>query len=137
MRLRLGDPVPNRWTAGEGEGLVQRPTACPPMNAVSTTPARPRRRSLPPRLKPLARVRRVLVLALSMCSTLVVVSYTTTMLSPSNSSLTIRSFEWLRDHGAASFAASIETLYYSLNAPATGGPALRKLPLRARPYAAS
>ncbi|MGZ4195810.1 MAG: phosphodiester glycosidase family protein [Solirubrobacteraceae bacterium] len=110
---------------------------CTPMNAVAKTSARPRRRSLPPRLRPLARARRVLVLALSMCSTLVVVSYTTTMLSPSNSSFTIRSFEWLRDHGAASFAASIETLYYSLNAPATGGPALRKLPLRARPYAAS
>jgi phosphodiester glycosidase len=132
MRLRLGESVPDRWTAGEGEGLAQRRTPRPSMNAVATTSARPRRRSLPPRLRPLARARRVLILTLAMCSTLVVFSYTTTMLSPSNSSLTIRSFEWLRDHGAASFAASIETLYYSLNAPATGGPALRKLPLRAR-----
>jgi len=78
-----------------------------------------------------------LVLALLMSSTLVVVSYATTMLGPSNSSLTIRSFEWLRDHGAAGFATSIETIYYSLNAPATGGPALRKLPLRPRPSVAS
>jgi hypothetical protein len=65
-----------------------------------------------------------------MCSTLVFVSYTTTMLGPSNSSFTIRSFEWLRDHGAASFATRIETIYYSWSAPATGGPALRKLPLQ-------
>jgi hypothetical protein len=113
------------------------PRPCLPMNAAATTPARPGRRSLPPRLSPLARARRVLVLALAMCSTLVVVSYATTMLGPSNSSFTIRSFEWLRDHGAARFAASIETFYYSLNAPATGGPALRKLPLRARPPVAS
>ena len=129
--------MPDRWTAGQGEGLAERPTAWPPMNAVARTPAHSRRRSLPPRLGPLARLRRVLILALAMCSTLVVVSYTTTMLGPSNSSFTIRSFEWLRDHGAARFAASIETLYYSLNAPATGGPALRKLPLRTQPPVAS
>ena len=77
------------------------------------------------------------VLALWMSSTLVVVSYATTMLGPSNSSFTIRSFEWLRDHGAARFAASVETIYYSLNAPAAGGPALRKLPLRSRTSVAS
>jgi hypothetical protein len=83
------------------------------------------------------RVRRVLVLTLLMCSTLVVASYATTMLGPSNSSFTIRSFEWLRDHGAAKFAAGIETIYYSLNAPARGGPALRKLPLKPGPSVAS
>jgi hypothetical protein len=107
------------------------------MNAVATTSDRPRRRSLPSRLSPVARVRRVLILALSMCSSLVLFSYATTMLGPSNSSFTIRSFEWLRDHGAARIAASIETFYYSLNAPATGGPALRKLPLRGRTPVAS
>jgi len=117
--------------------LRNAPVPSSPMNAAATTSARRRRPPLSPRLSPVARLRRVLVLALLMSSTLVVVSYATTMLGPSNSSLTIRSFEWLRDHGAAGFATSIETIYYSLNAPATGGPALRKLPLRPRPSVAS
>jgi hypothetical protein len=43
----------------------------------------------------------------------------------------IRSFEWLRDHGAARVASQIESFYYTLNAPSTGGPGLRRLPLRA------
>jgi hypothetical protein len=54
------------------------------------------------------------------------------MTGPSNSNFTIRSFEWLRDHGAAQIASQIESFYYSWNAPATGGAALRKLPLAAR-----
>jgi hypothetical protein len=65
----------------------------------------------------------------------IVISYWTTLAGPSNSSFTIRSFEWLRDHGAAGIATEIENIYYSLNAPATGGPALRRLPLRARAVA--
>ncbi len=58
------------------------------------------------------------------------ISYLTTIAGPSNSSLTIRSFEWLRDHGAAQIASQIESVYYTLNAPSTGGPGLRSLPSR-------
>ena len=101
------------------------------MTAVATTPAHHRRPPLPPRLTPLRRVRRVLVLALCMCSIPVALSYVTTMLGPSNSSFTIRSFEWLRDHGAAKIASGIEAIYYTMNAPARGGAPLRKLPLKA------
>jgi hypothetical protein len=102
------------------------------MTAASTTPADPRRPPLPPRLTPLRRARRVLSLTLLMCSIPVAVSYVTTMLSPSNSSFTIRSFEWLRDHGAANIATSVEAIYYSMNAPARGGPPLHKLPLKVK-----
>ncbi|MGI8713924.1 MAG: phosphodiester glycosidase family protein [Solirubrobacteraceae bacterium] len=94
-----------------------------------------RRRPLPPRLAPWRRARRVLMIALCMGSVLIGISFATTLAAPSNSSFTIRSFEWLRDHGAASIASSIESVYYSLNAPATGGAALRALPLRARAVA--
>ncbi len=66
----------------------------------------------------------------------ITISFTTTLAGRSNSSFTIRSFEWLRDHGAAQIASRIESVYYSLNAPATGGAALRSLPLRARVAAA-
>ena len=101
------------------------------MSAAARTPTDHRRPSLPPRLTPIRRVRRVLVLALWMCSIPVAVSYVTTMLGPSNSSFTIRSFEWLRDHGAANIASGIEAIYYTMNAPARGGAPLRKLPLKA------
>ena len=93
-------------------------------------------RPLPPRLTPWRRARRVATLTLGMCLVPIVISYVTTLAGPSNSSFTIRSFEWLRDHGAASIASEFENIYYTLNAPATGGPALRTLPLRARAVAA-
>ena len=103
------------------------------MTAVARTHPDQRRPPLPPRLTPRRRVRRVLALALSMCSIPVAVSYLTTMLGASNSSFTIRSFEWLRDHGAAQLASEIETVYYTINAPTRGGAPLRKLPLKAEP----
>ncbi len=55
-------------------------------------------------------------------------SYVHTMTEPSNSSLSIRSVEWLREHGAADLVARVESVYYSLTAPAKGGPTLRALP---------
>lgn len=82
------------------------------------------------------RLRRVVTLSLCMCLVPITISYLTTLAGPSNSSFTIRSFEWLRDHGAAGFATEIENIYYSLNAPSTGGPGLRSLPLRERAAAA-
>ncbi len=72
------------------------------------------------------------MITLGLCSVPVLVSYLTTIAGPSNSSFTIRSFEWLRDHGAAPFASQVEGVYYSLNAPSTGGPPLRRLPLTHR-----
>ncbi len=55
-------------------------------------------------------------------------SYVQTMTEPSNSSLGIRSVEWLREHGAAGLVARVESTYYSLTAPEKGGPTLRALP---------
>jgi hypothetical protein len=89
------------------------------------------RRPLQARLTSPRRLRRIVALTLCLCGVPVFFSYATTMLGSSNSSFTIRSFEWLRDHGAATIASQVESLYYSLNAPPTGGPALRSLPLHA------
>jgi hypothetical protein len=50
------------------------------------------------------------------------------MAQPSNSSFFVNSVEWLRDNGARGIVNSVENFYYSLNAPAKGGPALRRLP---------
>ena len=98
------------------------------MNDVALQPARGSRRPPPPRLTPWRRLRRIVVIALLVCLVPVAISYVTTMEQPSNSTFTIRSFEWLRDHGAANIAVQAEDLYYTLNAPATGGPGLRALP---------
>jgi hypothetical protein len=73
-------------------------------------------------------VRRVLVTAAIVALVPAAISYLTTIAEPSNSTLGIRSVEWLRDHGAAGLVSKIESIYYSMNAPAKGGPALHALP---------
>jgi hypothetical protein len=103
-----------------------------PGHLAAGRPRAARRRPLPPLLTPGQRLRRVLWLTIAICLTPIVISFGATMAGPSNSSFTIRTFEWLRDHGGAGIATSIESWYYSMNAPSTGGPALRKLSLKAR-----
>jgi hypothetical protein len=83
---------------------------------------RPRELSLP------ARLRRIALVAAAVALLPVVLSYWGAMSGPSNSSVGIRSVEWLRDHGAAGLVASVESLYYTLTAPSKGGPTLRVLP---------
>jgi hypothetical protein len=77
---------------------------------------------------PVRRLRRILLAAFLFLLIPVLFSYVTTMLKPSNSSMGIRTVEWLRDHGAAQLVADAESFYYSLNAPAKGGPQLKTLP---------
>lgn len=107
----------------------------PRLAAVPTAPRRSR--PLPPLLGPWQRLRRIASMGVAVCLLPIVISFGTTMLGPSNSTFTIRSFEWLRDHGAATIASQIESVYYSLNAPSTGGPGLRSLSLRVQTVAAS
>src|SRR6202035_4473697 len=76
----------------------------------------------------LARLRRVALVAALLALIPAAFSYLTTMNQASNSSLGIRSVEWLRDHGAAGLVAQVESIYYSLTAPSKGGPTLRALP---------
>ena len=74
------------------------------------------------------RVRRIVLIALALSLVPVAVSYVRMLAGHSNSSLGIRSVEWLRDHGASGLVSDVEDIYYSLTAPARGGPALRALP---------
>jgi len=74
------------------------------------------------------RLRRIALVASLVALLPVVFSYLSTMNEPSNSAFGIRTVEWLRDHGAAGIVAQIESVYYSLTAPAKGGPALHALP---------
>jgi len=56
------------------------------------------------------------------------VSYVEMLGQPSNSSLGIRTVEWLKSNGARGLINRIESIYYSLNAPAKGGKPLTSLP---------
>jgi Phosphodiester glycosidase len=76
-------------------------------------------------------VRRVAVIAAGLCLIPALISYVQALTQPSNSTLGIRTVEWLRDNGARGLVNKVENIYYSLNAPSTGGPALRALPKQA------
>ncbi|MBV9604559.1 MAG: hypothetical protein JO027_05610 [Solirubrobacterales bacterium] len=70
-----------------------------------------------------------------LCLVPVLISYVGTIAQRSDSSLGIRTVEWLRDHGARGIVNTVENWYYSLNAPAKGGPALRALPAQSGIFA--
>jgi hypothetical protein len=74
------------------------------------------------------RLRRIALVSALVALIPAAVSYLDTIVQPSNSSLGIRSVEWLRDHGARGLVSKVESIYYQLTAPAKGGPALRALP---------
>jgi Phosphodiester glycosidase len=108
------------------------------MLAPTRTPAThspPRIRLTPPPGAPTGsgwrRTRRIAALAAAICLIPPFVSYAEMLGQRSDSSLGIRTVEWLRDHGARGLVNQVESIYYSLTAPAKGGPALRTLPKQA------
>jgi hypothetical protein len=92
----------------------------------SLRPSAPRRP--PKRSSGDGRLRRIALIASVLVLIPVLVSYAKALTSASNSSLGIRTVEWLRDNGARTLVTRIENFYYSLNAPTKGGPALHALP---------
>jgi hypothetical protein len=70
----------------------------------------------------------VALLAAGICLIPVVISYLSMLGQRSDSSVGIRTVEWLTSHGARGIVDRVESIYYSLTAPATGGPALKALP---------
>ncbi len=82
-----------------------------------------------PRPAPLRfQARRIVVLTALILALDAAASFWGAMTQPSNVSLGVRAVEWLRDNGAAGPVSEFESIYYSLNAPATGGAALKRLP---------
>jgi hypothetical protein len=73
-------------------------------------------------------LRRVLLLAGLLLALPALVSYASMLTQRSDSTLSIRTVEWLRDNGARGLVNRVENIYYTLTAPATGGPALKRLP---------
>jgi hypothetical protein len=89
-------------------------------------PARSARRYLPIPLW--RRARRVLLLTAILCLIPAGASYVSAMGEKHNVGLGVTSVEWLRQHGGNSLVSQIENWYYTLTAPAKGGPPLRSLP---------
>jgi hypothetical protein len=81
------------------------------------------------------RVRRVALIAAMLSLIPSLVSFVGTIAKPSNSSFFINAVEWLRDNGARGLVNTVENYYYSLTAPAKGGPALHALPKQAGAFA--
>ena len=75
-----------------------------------------------------ARLRRIVLLTTLILLFAASMSFAATLLQPSNVGFGVRFVEWLRDNGAAGLVSQVESVYYSLNAPSTGGPALKALP---------
>jgi hypothetical protein len=68
------------------------------------------------------------VIAAGLCLLPALVSYFGVLTQRSDSSLGIRTVEWMRDNGARGLVNKVESIYYSMTAPSTGGPSLRQLP---------
>ena len=79
----------------------------------------------PPRWR---RIRRIAFGAALLCLLRAGISLVSAVSQPSNSSVPILAVEWLRDNGARGFVNRVESTYYSLTAPAKGGPGLLALP---------
>ncbi len=74
------------------------------------------------------RARRILLLASLACLIPAGISYVGAMGEKHNVGLGVSSVEWMRQHGGNALVSQIENWYYTLNAPAKGGPPLRSLP---------
>ncbi len=62
------------------------------------------------------------------CLVAALVSYVNMLTQHSDSSLGIRTVEWMRSNGVRWLVNDVENAYYSLTAPSKGGPALKALP---------
>jgi hypothetical protein len=74
------------------------------------------------------RARRVALAAALVALVPALFSFASSVAQPSNSSFFINAVEWLRANGARGLVNKIENEYYTLTAPAKGGPGLHRLP---------
>jgi hypothetical protein len=117
---RRADPTPHL------KRVPVAPAASPPTRPPHRSPASRSRGRV--RRAARFRARRIAALVVAILTAEVLLSLVQTLTEPSNTPTTVQFVEWLRGNGAAGLVASIESAYYSLNAPAKGGPALKRLP---------
>ena len=74
------------------------------------------------------RARRVVLLAAAICLVPAAVSWVGAMSGHRNVGIDVATVEWVRSHGGNPIVSEVENAYYTLTAPAKGGPALKQLP---------
>jgi Phosphodiester glycosidase len=122
---------PRRSGTGSGANVPPDGEESPPVPASLTQGAEQGRQPGSPAVRRRRRLRRVVIAApFLVVLSWAIVSYTAWMVQPTSMQFNARSVEWVRnevpfgnwlvDHG--------ENMYYSLNAPKTGGPPLERLP---------
>jgi Phosphodiester glycosidase len=99
---------------------MQLPRAAPPRPPLPRRPV--------PRIAPWRRLRRVVLLATTICLVPAAFSYMGDMTKPHNVGFGVVSVEWMRSNGGNGIVSQIENWYYTLTAPSKGGPGLRSLP---------
>jgi hypothetical protein len=118
-----------RLCLAAGAALARRLRRSPP-----TASPRDGRRGGPPLHR---RVVRATTMAALLTLPIGALSYAQSVAAPSNSTLAIRSVEWMRDNGAGPVVSFAETYFYSLTAPSKGGPSLVRLPTSGMPAVAA
>jgi hypothetical protein len=108
--------------------LTSDPTDPAVLAARSAARSAARRRRQPPRPGPFVRARRMLTATSALLVLLAGLSWGVAMTARSDSSLSIRTVEWLRSNGLRGLVNTAESIYYSWTAPSKGGPALKALP---------
>ena len=82
----------------------------------------------PPYVPAWRRIRRIVMLALAICLVPAAISWIGAMTGPRNIGVGVATVEWVRQHGGNPLVSEVENIYYTLNAPSKGGPALKSLP---------
>jgi Phosphodiester glycosidase len=127
LRRPRGTPSRPRPRPPSGNGRLGASAHAVPGQAPARLRTRQARRPRTVSQRRLA-TRRIVALTILVFVASSLISYTKTMLAPSNVSFGVRSVEWLREHGAGWLVNDVEHIYYSLNAPQKGGPPLKSLP---------
>jgi hypothetical protein len=90
------------------------PAATPPLTRQQIVAAQPRRKRTP-------WIRRGILIALVVVLVPVGISYVNALRAPGTDSMSIRTVEWIRDHGGNGIVNTIERWWYTNNPPPKGG----------------
>ncbi|MFN8215083.1 MAG: phosphodiester glycosidase family protein [Solirubrobacterales bacterium] len=86
------------------------------------------RRDGPRRVARWRRLRRVVLLASTICLIPAAISWLGALGGPRNVGLAVSTVEWIRSNGGNPLVSEVENVYYTLAAPSKGGPTLTYLP---------
>ncbi len=84
-------------------------------------------------MAPVNRIRRVVLIGSLVCLVPISTSWLSAMNASVNTPVGVGTVEWLRANGGAGLVSFFERIFYTVDAPSTGGPGLKSLGLRIQP----